>query len=117
MKNIAYMKNSTILGSAKPTFSSAKLIGKKLSIVNCALSIVNHRNRINIFLLWLMAMMFLALPHAQAQYSDRTCDYDNDLSTPTTSWQSVSGSITSGHYRRYDVNLTAGRKYIFSLCY
>ena len=54
--------------------------------------------------------------YAQDSYfSGRTCNYPGDIS-PTTNWQTLSESVSSGSYNRHDVNLTAGRIYIFSLC-
>ncbi|MBQ6276964.1 MAG: fibronectin type III domain-containing protein [Bacteroidales bacterium] len=70
MKNIAYMKNSTILGSAKPTFSSAKLIVKKLSIVHCPLSIVNCTlSIVNCTLLIAFCLLFAGSLSAQDNYA------------------------------------------------
>ena len=50
------------------------------------------------------------------KFSGRTCTNGGDLSTTTTSWQTVSGSIASNGFTRHDVYLTSGRQYIFSLC-
>ncbi len=50
------------------------------------------------------------------KFSSKTCNYVSDPSTATTSWQSVSGTLSSDYYNRYDFYLTQGRMYTFSLC-
>ena len=50
------------------------------------------------------------------KFSSRTCNNGGDLSSATTSWQTVSGNIASDGFTRHDVYLTSDRQYIFSLC-
>ena len=50
------------------------------------------------------------------KFSSRTCNNGGDLSSATTSWQTVSGNIASDGFTRHDVYLYSGNKYTFSLC-
>ena len=75
--------------------------------------------RKTILLLWLLAMILVprwGFAQDLTKFSGRTCTNGGDLSTTTTSWQTVSGSIASNGFTRHDVYLTSGRQYIFSLC-
>ena len=78
--------------------------------------------RKTLLLLWLIAMMLAPRwGFAQSGYfSDRDCNYyssdDIGSSSWSTSWQSKSKTLTAGNYDRFDVYLTQGNIYYFSLC-
>ncbi len=69
-----------------------------------------------IFVMLSWSMLAPQMSYAQSSYfSDRTCNYPGDIS-PTTTWQTLSESVSSGSYNRHDVYVTEGRTYTFSLC-
>ena len=69
-----------------------------------------------IFVMLSWSMLAPQMSYAQSSYfSDRTCNYPGDNS-PTTTWQTLSESVSSGSYNRHDVYVTEGRTYTFSLC-
>ena len=78
--------------------------------------------RKSLLLLWLLAIMLAprwGFAQPSSYFSDRTCNYvggDITSGSWTTSWQSKSGTLTAGKYDRYDVYLTTGCTYYFSLC-
>ena len=69
-----------------------------------------------ILLVGMLLMSLVGVGQDLTKFSGRTCSNGGDLSTPTTSWQTKSGTIASNGFTRHDVYLTTDKIYTFTLC-